>query len=77
MKDSISSAAARLLRIYRVDVRAAAPPEREHTRAVRHEVYCVEKRFLEPDALFDAYDDRAILLNAYRGDEPVVEGEIA
>jgi len=44
---------------------------REATRRVRHEVYCVEKGFLDDGALFDPYDDRATVLHAFDGDEPV------
>jgi hypothetical protein len=53
-------------------VRATQDPrDREHTRRVRHQVYSVEKGFLPPDQLFDSYDDRALVLNALRGGEPV------
>jgi hypothetical protein len=55
-----------------VVVRSAEDPQgREHTRRVRHQVYCVEKGFLAPDQLFDRYDERALILNALRGGEPV------
>jgi len=64
--------AAVLLRRRRIHVRpAGALADREATRRVRHEVYCVDKGFLAPDALFDGYDDRATLLNAFDGAEPV------
>jgi N-acyl-L-homoserine lactone synthetase len=56
----------------RVIVRTAARAcDREHTRRLRHEVYCREKGLLSPDQLFDVYDDRCTTLNAFQGGEPV------
>jgi hypothetical protein len=54
----------------RIRVEATRGPN-DATRHVRHEVYCVEKGFLTPDTLFDCYDQRAIILNAFDGSEPV------
>jgi hypothetical protein len=47
------------------------PAGREATGRVRHEVYCVEKGFLDGAELFDHHDERATLLNAFAGSEPV------
>jgi hypothetical protein len=69
---AIPSTARLLVGAGRIHVRpAGSAADREHTRHVRHEVYCVEKEFLHPDALFDAYDTHATLLNAYHRDQPV------
>jgi hypothetical protein len=71
-RKSFSSTAARLLSLDRASVgEVTSPALREHTRRVRHEVYCLEKKFLTPADLFDAYDDRALILNAYKGDLPI------
>lgn len=57
----------------RVEVRegkgASAPQSiREATRKMRHAVYCKEKGFLDQSTLLDAYDDRALLLTAHKGE---------
>ena len=43
----------------------------EATRQIREEVYLHEKGYLSADTIFDAYDDRALILNAFVDDEPV------
>src|SRR5262245_8377167 len=50
---------------------AVTDADRADTRRVRHQIYCVGKPFLEPDELFDEYDRRATILNAYRGREVI------
>jgi hypothetical protein len=50
---------------------AATPADLDATRAVRHRVYCTEKRFLRPDELLDEYDARATVVNAFDGADPV------
>jgi hypothetical protein len=48
----------------------------EDTRLVRREVYGAEKGFVTEDELFDEYDDRALILNVYAGDEPIATARI-
>ena len=56
----------------KVEVRAVTSPEGfAATRSIRHEVYCREKGFLDEGALLDQWDQRAVVLNAFRGDEAI------
>jgi len=56
----------------KVEVRKASDAASlEATRAVRHEVYCREKGFLDEGALLDQFDGRAVVLNAFLGDEAI------
>jgi len=48
----------------------------DDTRLVRREVYGAEKGFVTDDELFDEYDQRAIILNVYAGDEPIATARI-
>jgi hypothetical protein len=48
----------------------------EDTRLVRSEVYGAEKGFVTDDQLFDEYDDRAVILNVYAGEEPIATARI-
>lgn len=55
-----------------VEVREAfGPAGFEATQRIRHAVYCKEKKFLDEGSLLDQWDDRAVVLNAYRGEEAV------
>jgi hypothetical protein len=55
---------------------ARSSRELDDTRLVRREVYGAEKGFISEDQLFDEYDQRAIILNVYSGDEPIATARI-
>jgi hypothetical protein len=48
----------------------------DDTRLIRREVYGAEKGFVTDDELFDEYDQRAIILNVYAGEQPIATARI-